>query len=436
MKMDEWQALRRSIRSHLLVGGFGFLTLTGIFGGWAIGTEIVGAVIAQGSLVVETSLKKVQHPVGGVVSELMVRDGDRVKAGDVVMRIDATMTRANLAIIVKSLDQFNARKARLESERDRAGKVVFPQVLLGRAADAEIAAMMNAEQRLYENRKAVRESKKRQLEQRVQQLRDEIAGMDAERAANFREQGMVGEELNRFRSLHERGLMEKSRLSTLERQATDIDGDIGRLMAGIAGVEAKISETRLQILQIDEQWSEEVGADLREMDARIGEYVERRVAAEDQLKRVDILAPQDGVVHQLSVHTVGGVVAPGEQIMMIVPEVDKLVVEAKVAPQDIDQIFYGQATNLRFSAFNQKTTPEITGTVERISADVTVDQRTGTSYYLVRVATSQEQIKRLGEFSLMPGMPVEAFITTGERSVLSYFLKPLLDQANRTFREA
>ncbi len=434
--MDEWQTLRRSIRNHIFVGGLGFLTLVGVFGGWAVGTEIVGAVIAQGSLVVETSLKKVQHPVGGVVSELAVRDGDRVKAGDVVMRIDATMTKANLAIIVKSLDQFTARKARLESERDRAGRVIFPQALLDRAGDGEVLAMMNAEQRLYENRKAVRESKKRQLEQRVRQLRDEISGMEAERAANLREQGMVDEELIRFRSLHERGLMEKSRLSTLERQATDIDGDIGRLMAGIAGVEAKISETALQILQIDDQWSEEVGSDLREMDARIGEYVERRVAAEDQLKRVDILAPQDGVVHQLSVHTIGGVVAPGEQIMMIVPEVDKLVVEVKVAPQDIDQIYYGQLTNLRFSAFNQKTTPEITGTVERISADVTVDQRTGTSFYLVRVATSQEQIKRLGEFSLMPGMPVEAFITTGERSVLSYFLKPLIDQANRTFREA
>ncbi|MBA4777904.1 HlyD family type I secretion periplasmic adaptor subunit [Agrobacterium salinitolerans] len=432
--MDEWQTLKRSIRSHLLVGGLGFLTLTGLLGGWAVGTEIVGAVIAQGSLVVETSLKKVQHPVGGVVSELMVRDGDRVKAGDIVMRIDATMTRANLAIIVKSLDQFTARKARLESERDRAGKVVFPKALLDRSNDTDIVAMLDAEQRLFETRSAVRESKKRQLEQRVRQLRDEIAGMEAERAANFREQGMVDEELIRFRSLHERGLMEKSRLSTLERQATDIDGDIGRLMAGIAGVEAKISETALQILQIDEQWSEEVGSDLREMDARIGEYVERRVAAEDQLKRVDILAPQDGVVHQLAVHTVGGVIAPGEQIMMIVPEVDKLVVEAKVAPQDIDQIYYGQATNLRFSAFNQKTTPEITGTVERISADVTVDQRTGASYYLVRVATSQEQIKRLGEFHLMPGMPVEAFITTGERSVLSYFLKPLMDQASRSFR--
>ncbi|NTA39635.1 HlyD family type I secretion periplasmic adaptor subunit [Agrobacterium salinitolerans] len=432
--MDEWQTLKRSIRSHLLVGGLGFLTLTGLLGGWAVGTEIVGAVIAQGSLVVETSLKKVQHPVGGVVSELMVRDGDRVKAGDIVMRIDATMTRANLAIIVKSLDQFTARKARLESERDRAGKVVFPKALLDRSSDTDIVAMLDAEQRLFETRSAVRESKKRQLEQRVRQLRDEIAGMEAERAANFREQGMVDEELIRFRSLHERGLMEKSRLSTLERQATDIDGDIGRLMAGIAGVEAKISETALQILQIDEQWSEEVGSDLREMDARIGEYVERRVAAEDQLKRVDILAPQDGVVHQLAVHTVGGVIAPGEQIMMIVPEVDKLVVEAKVAPQDIDQIYYGQVTNLRFSAFNQKTTPEITGTVERISADVTVDQRTGASYYLVRVATSQEQIKRLGEFHLMPGMPVEAFITTGERSVLSYFLKPLMDQASRSFR--
>ncbi|MCZ7889772.1 HlyD family type I secretion periplasmic adaptor subunit [Agrobacterium salinitolerans] len=329
---------------------------------------------------------------------------------------------------------FTARKARLESERDRAGKVVFPKALLDRSSDTDIVAMLDAEQRLFETRSAVRESKKLQLEQRVRQLRDEIAGMEAERAANFREQGMVDEELIRFRSLHERGLMEKSRLSTLERQATDIDGDIGRLMAGIAGVEAKISETALQILQIDEQWSEEVGSDLREMDARIGEYVERRVAAEDQLKRVDILAPQDGVVHQLAVHTVGGVIAPGEQIMMIVPEVDKLVVEAKVAPQDIDQIYYGQATNLRFSAFNQKTTPEITGTVERISADVTVDQRTGARYYLVRVATSQEQIKRLGEFHLMPGMPVEAFITTGERSVLSYFLKPLMDQASRSFR--
>lgn len=434
--MDEWQTLRRSIRGHLIVGAVGFTALVGLFGGWAIGTEIAGAVIAQGALVVESSLKKVQHPVGGVVNELMVRDGDRVKAGDVVMRIDSTMTKANLAIILKSLDQFAARKARLESERDKAGMVVFPQTLTERAGDQEVAAMMHAEQRLYESRRDVRESKKRQLDRRVQQLGDEISGMEAERAANQREQALVTEELNRYRVLTEKGLIERSRLSTLERQATDIDGDIGRLSGGIAGTHAKISETSLQIIQVDEQWAEEVGTDLREMDSRIGEYVERKVAAEDQLKRVDILAPQSGIVHQLAVHTIGGVISPGEPIMMIVPDVDKLMVEVKVAPRDIDQIYFGQKTSLRFSAFSQKTTPEIFGTVDRVSADVTVDTRTGTSHYVVRIATSPEEIQRLGAFSLIPGMPVEAFIATGQRSVASYFLKPLLDQVNRTFRES
>ncbi|KQY73133.1 HlyD family type I secretion periplasmic adaptor subunit [Ensifer sp. T173] len=434
--MDDWQTLRRSIRTHLIVGVLGFATLVGLFGGWAIGTEIVGAVIAQGSVVVESSLKKVQHPVGGVVSELMVRDGDHVKAGDVVMRIDATMTKANLAIILKSLDQFAARKARLESERDRTERVVFPETLLSRAEDPDVAAMMHAEQRLYESRRDVRESKKRQLERRVQQLNDEIRGMDAERTASSRERILIKEELGRYTFLHDKGLMEKSRLSALERQATDIDGEMGRLLAGVAGVHEKIAETSLQIIQVDEQWAEEVGTDLREMDARIGEYVERKVAAEDQLKRVDIVAPQNGIVHQLAVHTVGGVVAPGEPIMMIVPDIDKLVVEAKVAPQDIDQIYSGQKAILRFSAFSQKTTPEIVGAVERVSADVSVDQRTGASFYVARIAITPAEIQRLGNVSLMPGMPVETFITTGERSVASYFIKPLMDQVSRAFRES
>lgn len=296
--------------------------------------------------------------------------------------------------------------------------------------------MMHAEQRLYESRRDVRESKKRQLERRVQQLNDEIRGMEAERTASSRERVLIKEELVRYTFLHDKGLMEKSRLSTLERQATDIDGEMGRLLAGVAGVHEKIAETSLQIIQVDEQWAEEVGTDLREMDARIGEYVERKVAAEDQLKRVDIVAPQNGIVHQLAVHTVGGVVAPGEPIMMIVPDIDKLVVEAKVAPQDIDQIYSGQKAILRFSAFSQKTTPEISGAVERVSADVSVDQRTGASYYVARIAIAPEEIQRLGNVSLMPGMPVETFITTGERSVASYFIKPLMDQVSRAFRES
>jgi HlyD family secretion protein len=313
MNMDDWQNLRRSIRTHLIVGALGFTTLVGLLGGWAVGTEIVGAVIAQGSVVVESSLKKVQHPVGGVVSELLVRDGDRMKAGDVVMRLDATMTKANLAIIRKSLDQFSARRARLESERDHRERVAFPQTLLARVAEPEVAAMMAAEERLYRSRSEVRESKKRQLEKRVEQFSEEIHGMEAEREGGRREEALIRQELERFATLHEKGLVEKTRVSPLERQAADIEGKIGRLTAEIAGIGEKIAETELQIIQVDEQWAEEVGSDLREMDARIGEYVERQVAAEDQLKRVDILAPQNGIVHQLAVHTVGGVIAPGSR---------------------------------------------------------------------------------------------------------------------------
>lgn len=434
--MNDWHNLQRSISKHLLVGALAFAVLVGGIGGWAAMTEIVGAVIAPGSIVVESNLKKVQHPVGGVVSELLVGDGDQVRAGDVVMRLDATMTKANLQIIVKSLDQFAARKARLESERDRLERVQFPESLRARADDPDIAAMMAAEQRLYESRSDVRVSKKRQLERRVEQFHDEIRGMEAERTASQEERGLIREELDRYIRLHDQGLMDKSRLSTLQRQATDVDGEIGRLTASIAGVREKMAETELQIIQVDEQWAEEVGSDLREMDARIGEYAERKIAAEDQLKRVDIIAPQSGVVHQLAVHTVGGVIAPGEPVMMIVPGVDKLVVEAKVQPQDIDQIHAGQRAILRFSAFNQKTTPEIAGSVERVSADVTVDEKTGVSFYTARVEISEEELARLGAVTLMPGMPVETFITTGERSVASYFIKPLVDQMNRAFRES
>ncbi|WP_188825005.1 HlyD family type I secretion periplasmic adaptor subunit [Brucella endophytica] len=434
--MDDWQNLQRSIGVHLAIGALAFALLAGGIGGWAVATEIVGAVIAQGSVVVESSLKKVQHPVGGVVSELLVRDGDRVEAGDIVMRLDATMTKANLQIIVKSLDQFAARKARLESERDRQDRVRFPDTLLARASEPEISAMMAAEQRLYETRRDVRESKKKQLERRIEQSQDEIRGMEAERAASRQERSLIKEEIERHAHLLDLGLMEKSRLTALQRQATDVDGEIGRLTAGIAGVHEKIAETELQIIQVDEQWAEEVGTDLREMDARIGEYTERRVAAEDQLKRIDIVAPQNGIVHQLSVHTVGGVVAPGEPIMMIVPDVDKLVVEARVQPQDIDQLYAGQRAILRFSAFSQKTTPEISGSVERISADVSVDEKTGAQFYTARIAIPKDQLERLGPVTLMPGMPVETFITTGERSVASYFIKPFMDQLNRAFRES
>ena len=285
---------RRSMRRHLIAAIAVVFVLVVGMGGWAATAVISGAVVASGSLVVDTNVKKVQHPTGGIVGELRVRDGDRVHAGDIVVRLDETVTRANPAIVTKGLDELRARKARLESERDGWDTIIFPAQLVARAS---------------------------------------------------------------------------------------------------------------------------------------------KVTAEDQLKRIDIRAPQDGSVFQLAVHTVGGVITAGDPIMLIVPEADNLSVEVKVNPQDIDQLQLNQKAILRFSAFNARTTPEIEGIVSRISADISTDQRTGQSYYTIRISLPPEQIQRLGNVKLLPGMPVEAFVQTGDRTMLSYLMKPLHNQVVRAFRE-
>lgn len=247
---------------------------------------------------------------------------------------------------------------------------------------------------------------------------------------------LIERQLESVHNLWAKQLTELNRLIAIERQKTTIEGDVARYSAAIAQSYGKIAETELQIIQVDEDAASEVAKEMRDVDTRIGEYVERKVAAEDQLKRIDITAPQTGIVHELSVHTIGGVVPPGEQLMLIVPDTDLLVVEAKVQPQDVDQLFVGQPAGLRFTAFSQRTTPEINGTVARISADVTTDTRTGLSHYTVRINIPPEEVARLGAVKLVPGMPVETFIKTGDRSVASYFIKPLFDQATRAFRES
>ena len=237
-----------------------------------------------------------------------------------------------------------------------------------------------------------------------------------------------------MRDLWRKNLVQIQRVTALERDAARLEGERGSLVSSIAQTKGKITETELQILQIDQDLRTEVGKELAEIRGKIAELVERKVAAEDQLKRIDIRAPQDGMVHQSSVHTVGGVITAGEAIMLIVPQADALTVESKLMPQDIDQVRPGQTAALRFSAFNQRTTPELNGLVTRVSADLTTDQRTGATYYTVRISISDEQVARLGGLKLLPGMPVEAFIQTGERTVVSYLTKPFTDQAARSFR--
>ena len=375
-----------------------------------------------------------QHPTGGVVGELRARDGDKVKAGDIVVRLDETITQANLAIVVKSLNELQSRLARLEAERDNVDTVVFPAELLARAGDPELARSMTGERNLFEFRKSARAGQKAQLRERIAQLKEEIQGLTGQIAAKKRETELIGQELEGVRDLWRKNLVQIQRVTALERDAARLEGERGQLIASTAQAKGKISEIELQILQIDQDLRSEVAKDLREVQGKIAELVERKVAAEDQLKRIDIRAPQNGMVHQSTVHTVGGVITPGEAIMLIVPEADALTVEAKLAPQDIDQVRVGQTAALRFSAFSQRTTPELDGVVSRVSADLTTDQRTGAAYYVVRITLSDSEIARLEGLRLVPGMPVEAFIRTGERTVLSYVMKPFTDQITRSFR--
>jgi HlyD family secretion protein len=426
---------RRSMRRHLLGAVVVVCILVIGVGGWGATAVISGAVVAAGSLVVDSNVKKVQHPTGGIVGDLRVRDGDHVRAGDIVVRLDETVTRANLAIVSKGLDELMARKARLESERDGWDTVTFPVQLVAGASDPERAAIMDSERKLFNLRKTARNGQKAQLRERMAQLQEEIAGLTAQQNSKTKEITLVERELAGVRELWKQNLVQIGRLTALEREAARLDGERGQLVAASAQAKGKTAEIALQILQIDQDLASEVAKELREVDAKIGEFIERKVTAEDQLKRIDIRAPQDGTVFQLSVHTVGGVITASDPIMLIVPEADNLAVEVKVNPQDIDQLQLNQKAILRFTSFNARTTPEIEGVVTRISADISTDQRTGQSYYTLRISLPPEQVQRLGDVKLLPGMPVEAFVQTGDRTMLSYLMKPLHDQFVRAFRE-
>jgi HlyD family secretion protein len=426
---------RPSIRLHLIIGLAVVAVLAGGLGGWAATAEISGALIAPGSIVVESNVKKVQHPTGGVVGEVRAHDGDVVKAGDVVVRLDDTVTKASLAIVTKNLDGLWARAARLEAEQQGLDRIVFPPMLLDRANDPDVKNVMASESKLFEVRTTGRIGQKAQLRERVAQLHEEIAGLEAQERAKDKEIALVEKELVGVRTLYDQHLVQMTRLTTLERDAARLSGERAQYIASRAQARGKITETELQIIQVDKDMVSDVSKDLRETNDKIGEFVERKVTAEDQLRRIDIRAPQDGMVEQSTVHTVGGVITAGDAIMMIVPQADDLQVEAKVNPQDIDKLQIGQKTLLRLSAFNQRTTPELNGIVTRVSPDVTTEQRTGQSYYTIRVKIPPEEVARLGEVKLIPGMPVEAFVQTGDRTMLSYLIKPLKDQLMRAFRE-
>ncbi len=409
--------------------------LVGSIGVWAATANLAEAVLASGTVVVEGNVKKVQHPTGGVVGEIRVRDGDRVKGGDLVVRLDETLTRASLLVITRQIDELILRAARLMAERDRTESFAIPAALAARAREPEIIAIESGERTLFLSRRNAKNGQKAQLRERITQLEQEINGLEGQHAAKLKEIELIAKELAGLHKLFAQNLVSTTKYTATQREAVRLRAEESQLISAQAQARGKIAEIELQIIQLDQDERASVIKELRETEARLAELNERRIAAADQLSRVDIRAPMTGIVHQLAVHTVGGVVAPTEPLMLIVPDTDALVVEARIAPQDIDQVRSADIAYVRFPAFNQRTTPEFTGTLTRLSADLTRDAQTAQSFYVARIALPEAEVKRMGELRLIPGMPAEIQIATKERTALSYLMKPLTDQFARAFKE-
>jgi HlyD family secretion protein len=421
--------LRRPLVAGLVLS---VMIVVAVFVGGSF-AKLSGAVIASGMVVVDGNIKKIQHPQGGVIGQILVRNGTRVSAGDLLVKLDDTQTRASLGIISSQLTELLGRKARLAAERDALDDLVFPPEFAAVGPDAERVA--SGEQRLFQARLTSSNGQKAQLGERIKQYEQESKGLTVQSSAKGRELTLIRDELSRVDDLYKRNLVPVTRVLSLQRDETRIDGEVGTLVAQIAKLGGQVAEARLQIIAIDQNRLSDAQKELREVEGRIAELQERKVAAEDQLKRVELRAPIDGIVHELNVHTVGGVVNPAEQLMLVVPTDDVLLVEVRIPSADIDQLRIGREGMLRFTSFNQRTTPEVRGTVTRLSPDAVRDSESGQFYYTARITPDEWDLVRLGDHKLVPGMPVEAFIETSPRTALSYLVKPLADQFERAFRE-
>jgi HlyD family secretion protein len=425
----------RDLRFYQVLGLAGLLLVFGTIGGWAAMTSIHGAVIASGVIVVDGHSKRVQHRDGGIVAEIRVTDGDQVEAGDLLIRLDETETRAQLAIIEAVLDDFEAKRARLRAERDGDSAVRFPPDLLARRATDNIAEMLLGQERLFVTQRAVLDGRKEQLNQRIAQLEQEIAGIEAQAVSTTEQSRLISGELQSLRKLLDDGYVPLTRVLALEREQARLLGDTGQRNAEIARAQGRISETRLEIIELEDDARTKTLQELGEAEARIAELLERRLEARTKLARTSMRAPLAGIVHELSVHTIGGVIAPGETIMRIVPEIGELIIEARVRSEDIDEVGEGQSAIVRFTAFNQRTTLQVLAEVVHVSADTSQSAEDSPPTYAARLRLPSAQLDLLGDVKLKPGMPVEVFIQTRARSPMSYLLQPLTDQISRSFRE-
>lgn len=435
LSTDNRSEYRHSLLRLTILGAMGIALFGATIGVWAISTILSGAVIASGQFVIDGNVKKVQHPSGGIIGELRVRDGDLVARDAILLRLDDTVLRANVQILTTQLIELAARRSRLKAERDGQESVATPPEFAEVVPNSMLTELVMAEQTLFKARRSAREGQKAQFAKRISQLRDEIKGFRAQQEALDHQAGLISEELGAVRVLYGKSLVSLSRRTSLERETARLEGQKGQLMAAVAQSEGKIGEIEIQIIHIDQVLQEEVLKELSEVDRNNSELIERRITAEDQLKRIDIRSPITGIVHQLAVHTIGGVVSPAEQLMLIVPNNEALQVEARINPPDIDQIALGQSARVKIRAFNQRTTPELAGSVSRVSPDTIRDQQTGAIFYTIRVVVPAAEISRLGPSHVALGMQADVFVQTGDRTPMQYLMKPLIDQVTKSFRE-
>ncbi len=434
MLADTNPAPKLGLRWPAMLGAFASIILLAGAAYWAKVTMINGAVIAQGSIVVVGKPKSVQHLDGGIVEEILVSDGDVVAANEVMMRLDSTLLSANLDIYRNRLAEAMTRQSRLRAEQVGSDTIAF-DMDTAFLDGVDLDVLQIGQQRVFETRIAVQTGRRAQLSEKINQFRNQIIGVDGLIASKRDQLTFLEQELAAVQTLNEKGLAVESRVLNLQRSRADLLGQISEHQSELARISNSIRDTELEILLAENQSREQVVTELTEVRSSVEELTQQILSTQKQLDRVEIRAPVDGVVHELQIVTIGGVVPPGATIMQIVPRNQGLEFETRVDPASIDEVFVGQDVKLTMTALNQRTTPELAGTVSGISATSVEDPATGIPFFRVQVVVADAELGRIGDVALVPGMPINAFLQTGERSVLSYLTQPMMDHVNKAFRE-
>ena len=430
---DDLPKIKTSLKGPIVSG----LTILLVFlvgaTAWASSAKLASAIIAVGQLKVDSNRKQIQHLDGGIVNEIIVSDGQRVKKGDTLVILDPVQAKSSLGIVAGALFTAELKRSRLQAERDNTDQPDFTRFLHREHEDKN--SLIDAQQSLFSIRRSVQVSQQEILHQQIENLKSQISGFNSQQASTQTQIGISKNELVNLRNLKARGLVGNERLLELERNLAQLEGRAGELVSSIASAKASIDEKRLELIRVKRSFNEQVLAELQDVESEIIDLQERANAATHHLQQMVVKAPVDGLIVGLNVHTEGGVVVPGQLLMEIVPDNDALIVEGQVLPTDVDDLLVGQSARVKLSGLQQRTTPELTGKLQYVSADSMLDERSGMTYFIIRVSIAAEELAKLPSEGLIPGMPAEVFVQTGERTALEYLLQPLSDTIDRAWRE-